>query len=33
MKIFATLEFKDEFEKLIKNKSYKYLSKEIIANY
>lgn len=33
MKIFATLEFKDEFEKLIKNKSYKYLSKEIITNY
>ena len=33
MKIFSTPEFKHEFEKLIKNNSYKYLSKEIINNY
>ncbi|KOS07014.1 hypothetical protein AM493_13960 [Flavobacterium akiainvivens] len=33
MKVFSTPEFKHEFEKLIKNNSYKYLSKEIISKY
>lgn len=33
MKIFSTPEFKSEFEKLIRKKSYKYLSEEIITFY
>ncbi len=33
MKIFSTPEFKNEFEKLIKKNSYKYLSDEIISCY
>lgn len=33
MKIFCTPEFKKEYEKLIKNKSYTFLGKEIITNY
>jgi len=33
MKLFSTLEFKREFEKLIRKNSYKYLSEEIISCY
>lgn len=33
MKVFSTLEFKNEFEKLIRKNSYKYLSEEIISCY
>lgn len=33
MKLFSTQEFKNEFEKLIKKNSYKYLSAELISFY